>query len=259
MKKQNKSGAAEKHRQALEERRNRRYRVFGIILLIAIIGETGFIFAKSDTFNIRKITIAGESRVPEKKILKLSGLTRKTNIFDFSARNAGRNIATEPWVKSARVTRVFPLDVSVKVAERTPVAVFITGTKYVLIDTDMCAIQIADTNIFTGIPVVKDTPAEDIPEPGERLKSSSAANAVGALKGLDKDTAAMIAVISAPTIDGFSFTLNTGTLIMYGKAEMAQQKNYAIKVILTEAANEGKMWQYIDVRVPANPAAKAVG
>ncbi len=44
---------------------------------------------------------------------------------------------------------------------------------------------------------------------------------------------------------------------MYGKAEMNKQKNYAIKVIKTEATNEGKVWQYIDVRVPSNPVAKA--
>jgi hypothetical protein len=44
---------------------------------------------------------------------------------------------------------------------------------------------------------------------------------------------------------------------MYGKTEMTDQKNYAIKVILDQATKEGRTWQYIDVRVPSNPVAKA--
>lgn len=254
-----KKGAAEKHRLALEQRRNKRYKIIGAVLLIAIAGESAFIFAKSETFNIRKVTITGEKMVGEKRILRLSGLSSTTNIFDFSAGHTRKNIESEPWIKSANVARAFPLRVNIRIIERTPAAVFQSGARYCLVDTDMTVIQIADTNIFTGVPFIKDTPYEDIAEPGDVVKSSAADNAVSVLKSLDPETAAAITAVSAPTIDGLSFTLNSGTLVMYGKAEMHKQKNYAIKVILTEAVNEGKVWQYIDVRVPANPAAKAVG
>lgn len=254
-----KKGAAEKHRLALEQRRNKRYKIIGAVLLIAIAGESGFIFAKSDTFNIRKITVAGNAKVAEKRVLKLSGLTLKTNVFDFSAGSARRNIETEPWVKNAVVERKLPLNVAIRITERAPAAVLQAGAKFCLVDTDMTAIEVTDVNGFAGVPFVKDIPFEDVTEPGDRFKSSAAANALNVLKGLDKETGAAIIVMSAPSIDGLSFTLNTGTLVMYGKAEMAKQKNYAIKVIMTEAVNEGKKWQYIDVRVPSNPAAKAAG
>lgn len=227
--------------------------------MLAIAAEALFILAKSDYLDITRIDISGNKRLTTARVAKLSGLTTKTNIFDWRTADVRRRLLGESWIESATVTRRLPLRVVIKIAERQPAAVIVMGARFYLVDKNRIVIDRKDTNVFPGQAVVSNAPAEDEKEIGERFASPSVRNALEALAGLDKDLAASVGSIAAPSIDGMSFKLKSGPIIMYGKAEMIKQKNYAIKVILTEAANEGKNWQYIDVRVPSNPAAKAIG
>ncbi len=227
--------------------------------MLAIVAEALFILAKSDYLDIRRIDISGNKRIATAQILKLSRLTTKTNIFDWRSSDVRRRLLTEPWLESASVTRRFPLRVTIKVAERQPAAVIVMGTWFYLVDENLVVIKRQNTNIFTGQAVVLNAPPEDEREIGQRFTGASIRNALKALAVLDKELAPSVESVTAPSIDGLAFKLKSGPTIMYGKAEMTKQKNYAIKVILTEAANEGKSWQYIDVRVPSNPAAKAIG
>jgi len=259
MKKAKKSSAAEKRRLLIEQRRNKQLKVVSAILLAGILAEAVFILAKSNYLDIRQIHISGNQRVATNRVAKLSRLTTKTNIFDFRVADVTRRLLAEPWIASASVDRKLPLRVVIKVTERQPAAVIQMGGGFYLVDRDAFVIGVNPANVWPGLIVVAGAPFEDTKEPRERFTSPALRNALAALGGLDKDLAASVESMTAPTIDGLSFKLRGGPTVMYGKSEMTAQKNYAIKVILTEAANEGKNWQYIDVRVPSNPAAKAIG
>ncbi len=241
----------------MEQRRNKQLKAVIAILLIGIAAEALYIASGSKYFNVKKIEVAGNSRISTEKIRKLSGISLKDNIFRVDAGLAEKRVEGEPWIKSATVLKVFPLTVKVAVNERQPRAIWQNGPTYILLDTEGAAVSAGTAPPLPGLPLIKDAPIDTGLETGETVKGSAVRNALTVIAALDKDILADIGWVSAPTIDGLALHLNSGPVVMYGKAEMNKQKNYAIKVIKTEATNEGKVWQYIDVRVPSNPVAKA--
>lgn len=257
MKKTKKTSAQEKRRQIVEQRRARQLKAVIAILIVAIAAEALYVASGSQYFNIDKINISGNSRVPKDKIVKLSGLSLKNNIFGVDTGLTEKRIKGEPWVKKASVTRAWPMTVKINITERQPRAVWLSGSTYYLLDMEGAVIAAGLAPPLAGFPLIKETPPENGLETGKTVGGSAVKNALAVIAALDKDILADIGWVSAPTIDGLSIKLNSGPVIMYGKAEMVKQKNYAIKVIGTEADNESRVWQYIDVRVPSNPVAKA--
>jgi len=257
VKKTKKTSAQEKRRRIVEQRRNRQLKAVIAILLVAISAEALYIASGSKYFNIKKIDISGNSRLSTEKILKLSGISLKDNIFRVNAGLVAKRVKGEPWIKSATVSRALPLTIKIAVSERQPRAIWLSGPTYYLLDTDGAVVSVGPAPPLAGLPLIKDAPPDNGLETGETVKAPAVKNALAVIAALDKDILADIGWVSAPTIDGLAIHLNSGPVVMYGKAEMSKQKNYAIKVIRTEATNEGKVWQYIDVRVPSNPVAKA--
>jgi cell division protein FtsQ len=257
VKKTKESSAAEKRRILVEQRRNRQLKLLAAALVAGIIAEGLFILAKSDNFDIRKIQFSGNRKITTNRLAKLAGITTKTNIFDMRAADVVARLRTDPWISTVTVKRQFPLTVAITVVERQPFAVVSMNGRFYLVDRAATVIEAPTSNVYPGLAVVAGTPTEDDKEPGLTLTGPALRNALAVLGGLDADIAAAIESMAAPTIDGLSFKLKGGPVVMYGKSEMQKQKNYAIKVILKEAVNEGRVWQYIDVRVPSNPAAKA--
>lgn len=257
MKKIKRTGVQEKRRRIVEERRNKQVKVFIIVLILAILAEAAYIGAGSKYLNIREITVAGNKSVSSEKIVKLSGLTVKDNFLYADMEMARKRVEGDPWIADAKVYRRLPLTVKITVAEREPRAVWLNAGLYYLLDKNGTVMVVAPQHPMMGLPVIKDCPIETGLEPGEKARGAALINALTVAGDLDKEIATDVSMISAPTIDGLAIQLNKGTTIMYGKAEMTKQKNYAIKVILTEGVNEGKAWQYVDVRVPSNPVAKA--
>lgn len=244
--------------QAIEERKNRRLNLFIAILLIAILAEAGYILMQSSFFDVRTIEVTGNSRVPRARIIKMSGINRKTGFFRLSEASVEKSIAQEPWIDKVDVDKTRFFNIRITVRERKPVAVLFTGSVYHLLDGNPVVIDVAKQNAFGPIPLIVDSPVKSSPKRGSRIKDKSVRNALDCLKGLDKRIIDEAGTLSAPSIDGLTINLKSGLVIMYGKAELTEQKNYAIDVILEEARKEGKEWKYIDVRVPSNPAAMPV-
>ncbi|MFH1736721.1 MAG: FtsQ-type POTRA domain-containing protein [Actinomycetota bacterium] len=256
MNKDKKPSAKEKRRRIVEERQNRRLKAVVVVLLIAIAGEALYIFAKSDTFAIRKITVTGNRHVATKQIVKTSRLSLNKNIFDFSAPQVGDRIEEIPWIKDAECVRRLPLMVTIVVREREQRATLAQAGRFYLLDKEIYILQELGA-APPDFPVITDAPFVEGLLPGVKVGSPAVRNAVECVVALDASVTSDIAVVSAPTIDGLALKLKSGPVIMYGKTEMTDQKNYAIKVILDQATKEGRTWQYIDVRVPSNPVAKA--
>ncbi len=210
---------------------------------------------QSSFFNIRTIEVIGNSRIPRAKIIKLSEISGKTGFFRFSDTAVERDIAREPWIAKVDVDKTWFFNARISVVERTPVAVLFAAPDYNLLDKDGVVLETARQNKFGPLPLITDSPVRSSKKRGETIENKSVKNVLDCLKGLEKRIIDEAGSFSAPTIDGLTINLKSGLVIMYGKAELTQQKNYAIDVILEEARKEGKQWKYIDVRVPSNPAA----
>lgn len=257
MKKVKKTAAQEKRQRIVEERRNKWLKAVIFFLILGIAANAAYIASGSRYFNVREIEVSGNRRIATARIIKLSDISTKNNIFSIKTVLAAKRVEGDPWIKQATVSRALPLTIKIHVIERQPLAVWLEDNVYYLLDSEGAVVLSAMSRPAADLPMIKDAPPEGRPGAGERVMGASLRNALAVVTALDKDIKADIGWISAPTIDGLSLKLNSGATILYGKAEMNRQKNYAIQVIQTEGANEDKKWQYIDVRVPSNPVAKA--
>lgn len=88
----------------------------------------------SDQFRIAEIRVEGNHRLSAEHARALSDIRIGVNTFDLDLGLIGRKIAQNPWVRQARVQRIFPRQVVIRLDERTPVAVINLGYLYYLDD-----------------------------------------------------------------------------------------------------------------------------
>lgn len=241
--------------EAEQRRRSRRLNFVILVLLSGILLESLYLLSRSKFFSVHQIQVKGNQRVSSERIVALSGINQDTNIFQISASEVARKIGREVWIEKTDVRRKFPLKVEIIIKERQPLAVVTFRDKFILVDKEAKILQVEKENIFPSLPLVKDVAVGGRLAPGRSIKSFPLSNALLCLKYLETDLKSAVSFLSAPSIDGLALQIRSGLVILYGKVELPDEKNYAIKVIVAQSESRGQKLKYIDVRVPSNPAA----
>jgi cell division protein FtsQ len=86
----------------------------------------------SDLFRVDLVSVQGGRHLTDKKVVALSDIRLGLNTFNLDLDLIGRKIAENPWVRDARVQRIFPRQVDIRIEERTPVAIINLGYLYYL-------------------------------------------------------------------------------------------------------------------------------
>lgn len=108
--------------------------VFGFSALLLVVGGTLLIqlLLASDLFRIEMIQVEGNQRVTREEIVGLSDINPGDMTFDLDLHLIGRKLAENPWIREARVARIFPKQVVVRIEERQPRAIINLGYLYYL-------------------------------------------------------------------------------------------------------------------------------
>lgn len=93
----------------------------GAGLLIVATGK--FMVYDSPFFRVDTIQVETAGRIDAEQICEMSDIRRGTGMFSLDLERIGEKIAENPWISSARVERVFPRTVTIKVSEYTPAAI----------------------------------------------------------------------------------------------------------------------------------------
>lgn len=88
----------------------------------------------SDLFRVEEISVQGFERLSEDKVIALSDIQAGVNTFHLDLDLIGNKIEENPWVRTARVQRIFPRQVVITLRERRPVAIINLGYLYYLDD-----------------------------------------------------------------------------------------------------------------------------
>lgn len=75
-------------------------------------------------FSMQEVQISGLREVSEKQILAATGIRNGQSLIMLDAAQARRNLEMMSWVKSAKVMKLYPGIVQIKVVERTPFAIW---------------------------------------------------------------------------------------------------------------------------------------
>ncbi|MBN1957752.1 MAG: FtsQ-type POTRA domain-containing protein [Desulfuromonadales bacterium] len=86
----------------------------------------------SDLFRVAQVTVEGQQRLDQQQVVALSDIELGLNTFSLDLGLIGRKIEENPWVRKARVQRIFPRQVVISIVERNPVAIMNMGYLYYL-------------------------------------------------------------------------------------------------------------------------------
>jgi cell division protein FtsQ len=244
-------------RQQSREFRNRALAI-GAVALVAI-GLIGWIaLYRSQAFEVRNVTVIGNSRVPTARVLELAGVPPKTTLLRAPIEQVVAGLAADPWIASATVERVWPDTLKIVVAERVPLAaVELPDKSQWLVDGSGTFIAPRSALPKAVIPVVRDVaslPASATA--GLDTHNPQLANAVAVLAGLGPDLRGVVRYVNARTVDETAVFTDTGLEILFGAARQMDKKDFLARRILAD--QKGKV-VFIDVRTVERPVWRGLG
>ena len=115
---------------------HRLLRVCVVAASAALVLVGGFfslqLLENSDLFRLERIVAKGGHHLSEEQIIALSDLCIGLKSFELDLDLIGRKIEENPWVRQARVQRIFPRQAEIIIEEREPVAIINLGYLYFL-------------------------------------------------------------------------------------------------------------------------------
>ena len=107
----------------------------GVAYAVLWGAQEGYDYATtSPRFEVRGLVFEPTPHVSDTRLRTLMGIEPGTNILALDLDQLAKDIASEPWVARASVTRVLPDSLDVEVEEHEPVAVLLAGGFFLLSD-----------------------------------------------------------------------------------------------------------------------------
>jgi cell division protein FtsQ len=237
-----------RRRRAVE--RSRRRRLFFQCVIVAGLVAALWGALWSPLLHLREIRVKGSVRVTAAAVARVAELSPDDNLLMVSAAEVERATESLAWVERAKVDRMLPGTIRVKVVERRPAAVLQLGARRWLLDDDG---RVLGAGTRRGLPIVAGLPLDGV-EAGQRLRDRAGRAALRAYRSLPRSFAGRVEALFAPTPERISLSLESGVLVRYGAAERVPAKAKVLVALLRKLGAEGRTPAYIDVRVPQSPA-----
>jgi len=128
------------------------------VFLFALIGviTVSLVVLYAPIFNISVIKVKGNTKYSEEEIIQASGLSVGENgykklrlnaesILELRLTYSEKNIETLPYIKSSRVSLVFPDGIMIEVQEREPAAYIKYLDNFLIVDREAYVLEVRDT------------------------------------------------------------------------------------------------------------------
>jgi cell division protein FtsQ len=159
---------SKKQQEKIARKRKMIFRIVKWTSLCAILIGGGIYFLLSPFFNIKTITVIGNSKLTEEEIISLSGIQLEENTFKIQTTKSQEKIKQNAYIDTVNVRRKLPNQITIEITERMPTFMITLGNAYVymnnqgyLLEVSRKALQLPEITGFQ-------TKEEDI-LPGKRL------------------------------------------------------------------------------------------
>ncbi|KUG03566.1 cell division protein ftsq [hydrocarbon metagenome] len=236
-------------------------RIFHISILFFITLICVFFFLYSSFFYIDTISVSGNERVEESEVLKLSGVTKGTNIFKLDNRLCARAVETHPIIKTAQITRQLPREIKINIVEREMWAVMPYNDVFLVLDPEgVCLDKMAYIPEGDYCLITMDNPPEQITL-GHAVASTEIEMIRKVYELIPEEVENNLSQFHYDTIkeEILIYTLR-GTEIKFGNLDRIEEKTELIAQVFPmeidlEENGTGKL-EYIDLRFTGQPVLK---
>lgn len=254
-----------------EGRRRLRFLAWSAAALSLVVAAMAA--SRTALLDVDRLVIVGATETESELVLDAVGIARGDPLVELDLGAAGQRVARLPWVAEASVTKGWDGTVTIRVAERTAVAVVAATT-----DRNPGEASSGETaapvawSVVDASGRVLDVRA-DAPAGLVRLEGISPAGAPGSTLAEDADAVLRAAVAlpaplaetvtsialsggdgSVSTVGEVELVLADGAVIRLGPATDLADKLVAAATVIERQPNQSGCVEVLDVRVPASPA-----
>ena len=237
--------------------KRRRKLIIKIIKWLMLIGIiiAGIIYAMlSPIFNIKNISVTGNSKISSATIISLSNLSIDQNIFNFRTSNIVDNIKQNAYIDKVEINRKLPDEIEIIVNEREATYMLTLGNAYVYINNQGYILEVTATKGNYPLIVGYTTPEEQIQE-GNRLNTDDLEKLSDILKimetasSMESKLANIITQIDISDKSNYILTLESENKKIYlGDTTNLSTKILWINELLeTEKDNDGLIYLNVDL------------
>ncbi|MBM3676032.1 MAG: FtsQ-type POTRA domain-containing protein [Actinobacteria bacterium] len=247
----------------LREQGRRRLRVLlGLVVVASLVG-IAWLVVQSPLFALEGLRVRGTVQASRAEVREAAGVEAGDALLFVDEGDVARRVEELPWVASARVRRDLPHDLTITVAERTPIA---WARRLVPAGVDPAAVPVVLVDRKGRVLAESPTPPEGLPElvgatlvpdPGRRLAPVGLARVPAALpealrahvSAITASDGALVLAVRAPA----GGTPPAGEVRLGAPSALAR-KGAAALAVLDVLVSRGEHVRYVDVRVPGAPA-----
>ena len=221
-----------------------------------VLAAAAIALARSPLFRVREIRVEGLTHGSPARIVRLAGLSERDRTLDLDVGLLRSRIERDPWVDRVEIDVQLPSTVTVRITERSVVAVVDLGVGPVLVDAEGR--------------VIAPGPGRRLPEivlpPGwvERLqmarlgeerpwRSISLASLARALAALPPQVRDAVLRVELEPDTGVELILRDGARVVYGSAAEIEAKGEALARVLGWARATGARIRTVNVMAPSAP------
>jgi hypothetical protein len=133
-------------------RMGRRAKVFVWVAVLALAGVAAFLYLRSDAFNLKRVTVEGNSVVSDAEIQSL--LPMGENLFSLDTDELASRLDRHPYLAEVRLEKVYPDRLVVRVGERTPACYLAEGPLQLLAGNGTVLPLVGEDGAVFDLPVV---------------------------------------------------------------------------------------------------------
>lgn len=126
-----------------KRKKNPLKRLVGLLIILVFFGlvfkgcqYSLHMITSLNVFKIKTISVITPPNIPQDRIVKLSGISTQTGLYDISLSELKKRIRKDPWVKRVKIWRTVPSKIEFTITSKDVVALAkVNGSIYYLDDT----------------------------------------------------------------------------------------------------------------------------
>ena len=152
-------------KQALNLKKKKRIKIAACIILIIF---TLILILSSPLFNIKDITVVGNSKLTTDEVISISGIKTDVNIFALNKLKAKKKLLENPYVADVYIKRCYPNSINIDVKEKVPTFMIQFANSYIYVNNQGYMLEISTEPIEVPVLLGIKTDLSKV-KPGNRL------------------------------------------------------------------------------------------
>ncbi len=214
-----------------------------------------------DAGRIDDVSVRGAVHFSDKEIMERADIPLKALLDTLSLGAVRERLLSHPYVRDARVTRIYPDAVAIEIVERIPVASFMSNGRIRYLDADGVVLPYLPGEAPYDLPVISGIPELPRTRVGQAVASDDFFEAVSILSAaLESDTSVYRLISEVDMKNGgdvLLFSSEVAVPIIFGRGEAARKfailRTFWNKFVREEGPENLK---YIDLRYDDQVVAK---